>query len=208
MTHPVARLLLAGSVLVAFGCAKPEPSVWVPPRIDLHELGTLGLIEFHAPPGYGPLATEQFLATVHGAQAGVPVLELGPLAEVLHAVGHDAMGPDAARAIGERYRVDVVVVGDLEMGPPKPRFALQSFTEASASAEILGTLQARILDAGSGATIWSDQARGARTVARLDLAAGQRPLMGAVDPDGEYAQLVGWLVGHVTGDFRGYWARP
>jgi hypothetical protein len=192
-------------MLTVVGCAKPR--VWVAPRIDLHECGTLGMTEFHSPSGYGPLATQQFVATLHSAQGSVPVLELGRLADALHSVGHRAMGPDAARAIGEKYRVDVVVVGDLEIDQPRPNFSIQSFTEANASADILGTLHVRFLDARSGATIWSDQARGKRTVAHLNMIAGQRPQFGAVDPEGEHAKLLAWLVGRVTGDFRGYWAR-
>lgn len=197
---------LAGILILAtLGCAKPK--VWVPPRIDLQQHGTLGLIQFQSPSGYGKMATQQFVAAVHSAQAGVPVLELGPLAEVLDAVGHEAMGPDVARAIGERYRVDVVVVGDLEVDQARPNFSIQSFTEANVSAEILGTLNARFLDARSGATIWSDQARGKRTLAHVNMIGGQRPQFGVVDPEGEEAQLVAWLVSRTTGDFRGHWAR-
>lgn len=202
--------ILALLALLPLGCAKPRPSVWVPPRIDLHQYGTLGMIEFRSPQGYGTMATEQFLANVHAAQAGVPVLELGPLAQVLRSVGREGsegLDPETVRAIGEKHHVDVLVLGDLSVENPRPSFSIQSFTEANASAEILGTLTARILDAHSGATIWSDQARGKREVAHLDMAAGQRPAFGAVDPEGEHAQLVSWLVGRVTGDFRGYWSR-
>lgn len=206
MKRQIALILTGILILAVLGCAKPK--VWVPPRIDLNQYGTLGLIEFGSPSGYGPMATRQFVASLHSAQAGVPVLELGTLAQVLASVGHEALDPDAVRAIGARYRVDVVSVGDLDIDQPRPNFSIRSFTEANASAEILGTLDTRFLDAHSGATIWSDQARGKRTVARLNVAAGRIPDFSAVDPEGEHAQLVGWLVGHVTGDFRGRWARP
>jgi hypothetical protein len=192
-------------MLTSLGCTKPK--VWVPPRIDLHRYGTLGMIECESAQGYGPMATQQFVANLHSAQAGVPVLELGPLDHVLRSVGHETMGPDAVRAIGEKHRVDVVITGDLEIDQMRPHFSIQSLTEANASAEIVGTLNARILDARSGATVWSDQARGERTVAHLNMVSGQRPQFGAVDAAGEHAQLVSWLVNRVTGDFRGYWAR-
>ncbi len=198
--------LVGITLLLAVGCAS-KPKVWVPPRVDLHRYGTLGLIEFPSRQGHGPVATERFLAHVHGAQAGVPVLELGSLHHVLHSVGHRAMGPEAVRAIGEKYRVDAVVVGDLQIDQPRPNFSIRSLTEAKASAEIHGTLNARILDARSGATIWSDEARGKRTLAHLGMRGGAKPSFGAVDPQGEHAKLVVWLVEQVTGDFRGYWAR-
>lgn len=206
MKRQLAVQLVGLLILTVLGCAKPK--VWVPPRIDLEQQGTLGLIQFQSPEGYGTMATQQFVAAVHAAQAGVPVLELGPLGPVLEAVGHETMGPDAVRAIGERYRVDVVVLGDLEVEKPRPNFSIHSLVEANASAEILGTLHTRFLDARSGATTWSDQARGKRTLAHLNLTSGQRPRFGVADPDGEEVQLIGWLVGQVTADFRGYWARP
>jgi hypothetical protein len=205
MRRTLAIQLAGILTLAALGCAKPK--VWVPPRIDLHQYGTIGMIEVAAAGGYGSMATQQLVASLHSAQRGIPVLELGPLADVLRSVEQPALGPAAIRAIGERYRVDAVLVGDLEIDEPRPNFSIQSFTEANASAEILGSLTARLLEAGSGATVWSDQARGKRTLAHLNLATGRLPQFGAVDPDGEHAQLVGWLVDQVTVDFRGRWVR-
>jgi hypothetical protein len=203
------RLVLAGTaigLIAAFGCAKPR--VWQPPRIDLRSYGTLGLVEFRSADEHGAEATRQFLTTLHAAQAGVPVLELGALPPLLRSVGHQTLDPEAARAIGERYRVGVLVVGDLQIDEPRPTFSVQSFTQANAGAEIRGSLDARILDARSGATIWSNGARGKRNVAHLNLSAGSRPDFGAVDPKGEHAELIRWLVERVTGDFRGRWVRP
>jgi hypothetical protein len=192
--------------VAVLGCAKPK--VWMPPRMDVRAYGTLGLIEFSATTGYGPLATRQFVADLHAAQAGVPVLELGTLTQVLRAVEREALDPETVRAIGRHYEVDVVVAGDLEIESPQPNFSLHSFTEANVSADIHGRLSARFLDAGSGATIWSEHAQGKRTLAQLHVAAGQRPSLGAVDPQGEEAKLVEWLVWRTTDDFRGRWVRP
>jgi hypothetical protein len=205
MRRQLAIQLAGFLILATLGCAKPQ--VWVPPRMDLQKQGTLGLIEFESDGGYGTIATEQFLAAVHAAQTGVPVLELGPLAPLLRSVGHATLSPDAVRAIGKRHRVDVVVVGALELEKPRPNFSVRSFTEAKASAEILGTLNTRFLDAGNGATTWSDRASGKRTLAHFNVVGGQRPQFGVADPEGEEAKLVSWLVSHVTGDFRGHWAR-
>jgi hypothetical protein len=200
-------LQLALTLWLAVGCAK-QPAVWVPPRLDLRELGTLGLVELDAPRGYGQTATGEILEALHAAQPGVPVLELGPLPGVLGSVSHGGIGPEAARAIGERHPIDALLVGELQIDPPRPRFQVESFVAADARAEIVGTLSLRLLDARSGATLWSDRARGARSVAHLSVLAGERPHMGAVDPDGETAILVDWLVEQATSDFRGYWARP
>jgi len=206
MRRQIALQLIGILVLSALGCAKPK--VWVAPRIDLHQYGTLGMIEFRASPGYGPKTTQQFVATLHAAQPGIPVLELGELEQVLRSVGRETLDPDAVRAIGERYHVDVVAMGELGLEQARPNFSVQSFTKANASAEIEGTLSTRFMDARSGATIWSDRASGKRTLAHLNVAAGQRPQFGAVDPDGESKKLIAWLVGRVTDDFRGTWQRP
>jgi hypothetical protein len=206
MKWPLAFALLAIAVLGGVDCAAKQ-DVWVPPRIDLREYGTLGLVEIRATLPYGKIATRKLMAALHDAQPGVPVLELGELAGVLRAVGHETLDPDAARAIGERYRVDAVVVGDLAIEQPKPSWSVHSFTEASASADVHGSLDARIFHTNSGATIWSDSVAGKRTIASIDLAAGVRPRIDAVDPEGEEARLVGWLVGRVTRDFRGHWER-
>jgi hypothetical protein len=47
--------------------------------------------------------------------------------------------------------------------------------------------------------------RGQRTVARVNLAVGQTPGLQAVDPKGEHAPLLAWLVSRTTSDFRGRW---
>jgi hypothetical protein len=201
-----ASFVILFALLLGCGCAKPR--VWQEPRVDLHRYGTLGLVEFDAGHGHGPDLTQRFLASVHAAQAGVPVLEIGALPAVLRSVGHEALTPEAARAIGERYRVDTLVVGGLRVDLPRPSFSVKSFTGAKASAELVGTLHARLLDARSGATIWSDEARGERTVARVAVAGDGRPRFGARDPDDEEAKLVSWLVYRVTDDFRGRWVRP
>jgi hypothetical protein len=202
LAFALIALALAGGI----DCSAKQ-SVWVPPRIDLREHGTLGLLEIRSATGYGPIATRKLMAALHEAQPGVPILELGHVGQVLRAVGHEALGPDAVRAIGERYRVDAVVVGDLAVEQPKPSFSVHSFTEASASAEIHGTFDARILHTKSGATVWSDSVSGKRTIASVDLAAGVRPRIDAVDPEGEEARLVGWLVSRATRDFSGRWER-
>jgi hypothetical protein len=206
MGRRIASFAVFFALLVGCGCAKPR--VWQEPRVDLHRYGTLGLVEFDAGYGHGPDVTERFLASVHAAQAGIPVLEIGDLRAVLRSVDHEALTPEAARAIGERYEVDTLLVGDLRVDLPRPSFSVKSLTAAQASAEMVGTLKARLLDTRSGATIWSDAARGERTVARVNVRSDGRPSFGARDPEDEEAKLVSWLVFHVTDDFRGRWIRP
>ncbi|HKJ23454.1 MAG TPA: hypothetical protein VKB65_01435 [Myxococcota bacterium] len=100
MRRRIALCGIALGLLAGAGCAKPR--VWQEPRLDLARYGTVGLVEFDSNRGDGEWATRRFLASLHAAQVGVPVLELGPLRPVLRSVGHETLGPEAARAIGER----------------------------------------------------------------------------------------------------------
>jgi hypothetical protein len=197
-------------LLLAAGCAKapPRERVWIPPRIDLARLGTLGMLEFASPSSaaLGPLASREFLAALQSAQPGTPVLELADQARVLAEVGADALGPDAIRAIGERHRVAALLVGRLDARPRTPSFAFDSAARwASATAELEGDLDARIFDTRTGATLWTRSARATQPLARLDVSASGVSGLGASQASEARERLVRSLVSDATGDFWGHW---
>jgi len=107
-TRSVTTILIAG--LLAFGCAK-RTLVQVPARVDLHELGTIGIVEF-ASGSEGKLAafsTQRFIEALQESQPGVHVLELGKIPELPGgSVDHAAI-----RAIGEKYDVDAALTARL-----------------------------------------------------------------------------------------------
>jgi len=192
----------------AVSCASPK--VLVPPRIDLARYGTLGMIEFTAkgPHGLAKTATSQFMAVVQGAQPGVPILELGDARRVLAAVGHDDIDPEAIKAIGEKYGVDAILVGELETHQPRPNFSINSLVESvKAGADIEGVLSARMYQTRSGATIWTNAARGKQSVANVSFSRGAIPRIGGKDPATAEARLVHSLVGTLAADFQPRWER-
>ena len=195
---------------LAGGCAKSKPRerVWFPPRMDLARWGTLGLLEFSSPTaaGFGPLASREFLVALHSAQPGTPVLELGDEQRVLAAVGGAALDADAIRAIGEKYRVDGLVVGRLEAQSVAPSFAFDSSARwVTASAALEGGLDARIFDTRSGATVWSALARASEPIAHVDISASGVAGVGANPADDSKLRLIHSLVERATSDFWAHW---
>ena len=196
------QLLLAGvALLLLVGCAK---KVMVPPTIDLHLYETIGLVQFssNAEGALDALATQKFIEALQAAQPGVRILELGDQAEILESVGRDEMDFQAVRAIGEKYGVEVVVVGDVEVTDVKPRVQLLSLSSFGVSADVEVTLAAKLYDGASGATIWTNSCSDKRTVAHVGVSSSGPVDFGAGDPEAAYGELVYALVYTVTRDFR------
>ena len=195
MSKRVVCLLLACFVL---GCAS-KPKVLIPPRVDLGSFGNLALVEFTATGGerLGVIASREFLTAMQSAQPGTPVLELGD------EVPGGRLDVRALRAIGERYHVDAVVVGELEAHHVKPNVSFDSAVRwVTASAQLEGIMNARILDTRTGATLWSSGARATREIARVDLSNGN---VAGKTPDDARQELVEALVGTTTADFWAHW---
>ncbi|HEY8154592.1 MAG TPA: hypothetical protein VII72_10740 [Myxococcota bacterium] len=206
----IALLVLALAGAVLGGCSRraPQQLVWYPPRVDLARWGTLGLIEFSASgsQGLAPLASREFLSALQSAQPGTPVLELGDEARVLAGLGVDALGPDAIRAIGERHRVDALIVGGLTAKPSAPSVAFDTGGRwLSASAELEGTLDARIFDTRTGATVWSTAARASEPLGRVDISPSGVAGLGANPVEKASHRLVRRLASRATADFWGRW---
>jgi hypothetical protein len=184
--------------------------VMVPPRMDLGDYGTIGMIEFgsNAPEGVQQHASREFLTAVQDAQPGVPVLELGSEQRVLSSLPASELDPSAIQAIGEQYQVDAILFGMVETKEVKPNVSIGSMMESmSATAEIEASLNAKLYDTRSGATLWSRMARGKETVARLAVSPEGLSGSGASDPDDALSKLVDELVLNTTADFRPTWVR-
>lgn len=200
--------ILLGTLVFVGACSSKK--VLMPPRMDLRGVGTIGMLDF-APRGANDIngqASREFLAVVHTAQPGVPILELGDQQVVLTSLGHRVIDPAAIRAIGKEHQVDVVVVGTLEARQVKPSFRLGRAAESvSAGAEIEGALTVRMYETRSGATLWTATSRCSEQLASIRVANGQLSGIGASDPSGAEGRLVRRLVHLATGDFRPYWVR-
>ena len=200
------RLLVSAPGLTVLAIGACRTTVLVPAQVDLQRYGTIGIVTFSAN-GEGAelaeLGSREFMAAVQQAQPGVPILELGDADALLAAVKREALDPETVRVIGRKYGVDAIILGHLDLERVRPKVKLGSLADSlNARAEVQGTLNARILQSRSGATIWTESARGAETVAHLGLAKGSLPSFGMGDPEQAYGALVRGLVVRATGDFR------
>lgn len=200
-----AAWLMAGLALL--GCAS---RVQVPPRVDLGDWPTIGILEFTAgsEAELANRATRRFVQMVQTAQPGTPILELGSELRVLSEVGHRELDFAAVREIGERYRVDALFTGRLELGPVKPSVRVgQTFTSLKARADVTLGLATKLLETRSGATVWSRSSQATANVAHLGLQQGSLPSLGATEPSQLYDGLLGRVVADLGRDFRPSWQK-
>ena len=126
--------------LAALACAAREsrPQVEVPPRMDLAEWTSIGIVTFDGEidQKLAGQATRRFIEMIQAAQPGVRIVELGKASAVLEELGRDALDFKAARAMGDRYGISAVFTGLLEMEQARPRI---KFGEVPASPARTGT---------------------------------------------------------------------
>lgn len=207
MTHSLRQLVayaLAAACLALSACST---KVLVPPRVDLSAYESIGIVEFtsnsHA--DLEGFATRSFMQTVQSAQPGARILELGDERRVLQAIGQEELDFEAIRAIGEKYRVDAVMTGHLEVTDVRPRVNLSTVLKSmKVAAEVEGGLSTKLLETRTGATVWTSSARGKESVAQVSVARNGPSNLGAGDRESAYGRLVRTLVTRVTPDF---WAR-
>ncbi len=163
--HPATVLLhlfITGLAALLFsGCGKTVTET-VPPRVDLKVYPVIGVVEFVGTPAeLGPDSTQKFMSRLQSAQRGVRLLELGPLDQVLRAVGHSELDFQAIRAIGREYGVDAVLSGTVSFSEVRPDIKVSpTLTSISAQAKIDAKMSARLWDAASGATDWTNSSWG------------------------------------------------
>lgn len=200
--------LLAACLALGSGCASrpQQPAEYVPPRLDLTRYQALGIVELAsgAKARLGAAATEEFVAAVHSAQPGTPVLELGPPPGGLRA----RVTPEQVREIAKRERVDAIFVGDVSEAEGKPRVAFDpSYGTASASAERKAKLTVRLLDGATGATVWSATSERTIPVVAFDGSLRGLSSVHTTPADEARAILVRDLVSDVTFDLRPQWVQ-
>lgn len=214
----IPRLLVSGLLLplaAAFvaACSSPAPPrqrVLQPPVMDLSTLGTLGMLEFtsQGEVPLGPVAREQFMASLQAAQPGTPVLELGTLREVLADVSGTAINPATVRAIGEKHGIDALLVAEVRSTELKPSMSLRTLSNLgslNAKVEIEGALNARILETRRGATVWATSATGRVPVANVAMTTLGTGSLYADQMEQSRLELVKALVAQATVDFEPRW---
>jgi hypothetical protein len=203
-----STVVLALAGLLAFGCAH-RAMVEVPPRVDLREFETIGIVEFEstAKGNLSAFATQRFIEALQESQPGVRVLELGPASKLGVTDKSGRIDHETVQAIGEKYRVDAVIIGDLTVKDVRPRVdVLHTITTMSVSADVDAALSARVLEATRGATVWTRSASSTRTVAQVGMGGGV-VRFDAQDPEHAYGELIDALVSDITYDFRPSYVR-
>ena len=187
-------------VAAAAGCSHVFP-----PRINLEPMGTIGLVQFRseAKGNIAAYATQVFLEILLKSQPGARIKELGPEDEVLRDIEADRFSPEALEAMRQRFGVDTVIFGMLDVSDVRPRVNLAAIISTlSVSAEVDAILTARLVDTREGTTLWTDSARDRRTVANVSVFKGGGVFFDARDPERAYGDLIRALVGRTTRDFQ------
>jgi hypothetical protein len=196
---------LLGSLTVLWGCSHTV-QVPVPPRVDLHSYGTLGLVEFasNSSTTINAQTTREFQSHVHAAQPGTRIVELGSREALLASVGSRQFDALTARRIGEKYGVDAIFLGSLTYSEPKADIKLltdASKLEGGMRVEVRGDIDVKLLETRSGASVWSSSAWARRSLGRVNVSAEQG-VSGAMRGGNPREEMVPALVYHLTEDFR------
>jgi len=199
-----AWLFLVGVVflLSVSGCISPR--VEIPPKIDLREYERVGIISLtsNVEGNLDEFATQEFLEAITEDQE-VSIIELGDGDSVLRSVRKRSLNPNAVRAIGKKYSIGALILGNLKVSNVKPRFKLSSLVKhVGVKAEIEAFVTAKLLETEYGATVWTGSARDTETVAGITIFPGGRTFFDARDTEEAYGDLVGSLIRETTADFR------
>jgi len=182
----------------------------VPPRIDLTAHEIIGVIDFTcaAKTALAPLATTRFIEAARQDQGMVRITRLGTASEVLQAIGQQRLDPAAFKALGEKYGVATIVMGDLAISEVRPNISVfKSLTSLGVSADVQATLDVQIVEAASGASLWSRSAGATRQIGGASLSGNRNVSLDIDNPDNAYVELVNHLVYAVTPEFRVTWER-
>ena len=198
---------LAGSLMLSLtvlGCSSTV-LVSVPPRVDLSSYGTLGIVEFASDPDHAASAraTRHFQEQVQAAQPGTRFIELGSREEVLAAVGGNQLDPETLRAIGDRYGVAAIFLGEISYSEPKADVQIRDLAklEGGVRAEIRGEVFSKLVETGTGASVWRNSAWVKRQTGSLRVSA-ENGVSGAMSKSNPREEMIPALIYHLTGDFR------
>jgi hypothetical protein len=194
--------------LLAAGCGGTT-RVLVPPRMDLHPYGKLGLVTFSVENAKGSLhqyATEQFAEAVLAAQPGIEVLELGTADSVMQRAGEKELGIASAQAIGRERNVGAVFAGHLKVTNPQGSGGLAGLLTPHLEATVRVDLTVRLLSTQSGGTVWRSSAWATEKVGQVALVGGQVDFQ-AHDPKAAYGRMVNRLIQLVTQDMWSTWQK-
>jgi hypothetical protein len=197
MRRPIclSRLPARPSVLVLCLVACASNRVLMPPRLNLVQYGSVGLVTFTVENAKGTLhefATGRFEEYMLAAQTGIEVQRF-PQA-------------DSGQALAGARGVPVVFVGHLKVSNLKPSGGLIGLTLPLVEATVSAELSVELRSAKTGGTLWRSSAAATEKVGQLGVVGGE-PVFSARDPNDAYGRLVNRLVRAVTYDLRSTWVK-
>jgi hypothetical protein len=201
------RIMGSMAVLLigVLGCGK---RVMVPPKVDLTEYETVGVIEFRST-NEGQIAsyaTEQFIEAIRRDQGMVKIVELGSEKDVLKAIGAKKLDKDCFLKIGEKFMVSSIFYGKLDVSSIRPDVTILPGM-MSVDAEVDAKLSVKMIEVVEGASIWSGSAMTTEHVGNVSIFGGKAFTFDAEDPDEAYGKLIHSLVEDVSRDFKVRWVR-
>ena len=199
-----AGFALLLSLAMLWGCSRTV-LVPVPPRMDLKSYGTLGIVEFasNADRAVNAHATRKFQEQIQAAQPGTRFIELGDREALLAAMGGRQLDADALRKISERHGLAAIFLGDIAYSEPKTDIKLTDVTrlEGGARTEIRGDISSRLVEARTGASVWSSSAWARRQIGRVSVSA-ERGVRAEASQSNPREEMIPALVYQLTHDFR------
>ena len=209
MRQNLPLFLAALMTAVVLSCATSQ-SIMVPPRIDLKQHEMIGVIQFGSSSKgeLGPLATRRFTEEARRDQGLARMVGVGTEVEAVRSVGGNGLGSETFKALGRAHGVRTILTGELTVSRIRPDLKLaRGLRSGSLSAQVEATLAVQLIEASTGASIWSTSASATTTVGHVSVFKGGDFVFDADDPEKAYGPLVNILVGQVTQDFRVRWER-
>jgi hypothetical protein len=194
----LASVLLLG--LAGCSAARYE-TVTHPPRVDLTQHETIGVVEFSSPDAreLAPMVTARFMESARSDQGTVRMVTI-----------HEPSRPDTARLrqLAEEYHLRSIVLGDLRVSKVKPTVAVSdALSSATVSGSVEATLSVEMIEVDSGASLWNATGRTREEIGAVSVQGWKNVGFGGSGKDSAYAGMVDTLVGQVTRDMHSTWER-
>ncbi len=202
--RPYKILMTLWLLTLLWGCSKTI-LVPVPPRMDLKQYGTIGLIQFttNSDPVMNAFATQQFQEHVQGAYPGTPLLELGSKEAVLAAVGATGFDAETMTKIGKKYGVSAVFIGEVVYSDPKTDIRITDINKLDGAlrTEVRGDVSGKLMETQAGASVWSSSAWAKRQITGV-IVSPKRGVSTTIGDSNPRKDMVPALMFHLTEDFR------
>ncbi len=199
--------IFAAILVMLLGCSQRQ-QVLIPPKVDLAQFRTIGIIEFssNAEKDLNRYVTQRYMQTVQSAQPGVRFLELGSRKHLLRSGQHDQLDYNTIKSIARKHNVDAIMSGHLKVSKMKPKIRLSSVLESmKAKVEVEALLSTRLWETESGATVWTNSSIAKDSVANFSAGKKGSVSFGMRDPEDKYGKIVPVLVNRNTHDFRSHY---